>query len=74
LAFDSARFAISALIFSIKVLISGAATLRVEFMALPSSELVGGRLIKFRQQAINQKRGTRLPEHEAKGDAVAMGW
>jgi hypothetical protein len=54
LAFDSARFAISALIFSIRVLISGAATLRVEFMAFPSSRLLGNRLIQFRQQAIKQ--------------------
>jgi len=43
-------------------------------MAFPSSRSLGERLIKFRQQAIKQKHGRWLREHEAKGDAVAMGW
>jgi hypothetical protein len=47
------------LIFSIKVLISGAGILRVEFIALPSSKLVGERLIKFRDKAIKQTLGFR---------------
>src|ERR1700737_3608141 len=59
LAFFSARFLRSTLIFSIKVLISGAGTLRVEFIALPSSKLVGERLIKFRDKAIKQTLGFR---------------
>jgi hypothetical protein len=57
LAFFSARFLRSTLIFSIKVLISGAGTLRVEFIALPSSKLVGERLTKFRDKAIKQTPG-----------------
>jgi hypothetical protein len=54
LGFFSARFLRSTSIFSIKVLISGAGTLRVEFIALPSSKLVGERLTKFRDKAIKQ--------------------